>query len=125
MQKMLTILLIVCAVKAEAQFRIADREIPFVCDNLNSKPLRWRKLTPTLVTFPGSEVQSAFSYWQGSSYTSYSGNGRIRSTHLFDVQGQLRESRASISLRRKGILSNWRVQFSPQRTSPLFIYMIQ
>jgi hypothetical protein len=85
---------------------------------------RWKRTTPVFVTFTGSDTQSTFGYWMGSSITRYSANGRFTSTNVFDVNGQLRETRSSIRLQKKGILSSWKVQFSPQRSRPLFIYTI-
>jgi len=91
------------------------------------KPMRsWESMRPAapILTNVINGNLASFSYWQGGSYTSYSENGRFRSTHSFDVQGQLRESRASFSLRSKGALSYWRIQLSAQRSRPLFIYTI-
>jgi hypothetical protein len=87
--------------------------------------LSWVRTTPVLTTVSSDLSVPAVTYWQGMSYTRYSANGRFRSTYLFDVQGTLRESRASYSLKKTGILSNWRVQFSPQRNRPQFIYTIR
>jgi hypothetical protein len=85
---------------------------------------QWVRNTPMLNTFYGDQPSNAFTYWQGMTYTRYSVNGRFKSTYLFDVQGTLRESRASYSLKKSGILSYWRVQFSPQRTRSLLTYTI-
>lgn len=86
---------------------------------------RWLKNAPVFTNLPMGANTPAGTYWEGMSYTSYSVNGRFRSTHSFDVQGQLRESRASFSLKKSGILSKWCVQFSAQRTRPLFVYTIR
>jgi hypothetical protein len=82
--------------------------------------MRTIRTSPSFATIPYTD----HCYWQGAGYTSYSENGRIRTTHLFDVTGMLRETRSSISLRREGRLSYWRIQFSPQRNRPLIIYTI-
>jgi hypothetical protein len=86
---------------------------------------RWLRSSPRLTTVLSDHSTPAFNYWQGASFTSYSENGRIVSTNSFDVQGQLRETRTSFILRKRGLLSNWRVQISSQRNRPYFIYTIQ
>jgi hypothetical protein len=85
----------------------------------------WIKSTPYLTTISSDQSASTGTFWHGMTYTSYSVNGRFRSTYLFDVQGVLRESRASYSLKKSGMLSHWRVQFSPQRSRPMFTYTIR
>ena len=66
----------------------------------------------------------AIPYWQGSSYTDFSENGRIKTTVSFDVHGQIRESVSSINLKSTGALSYWRIQISPRRTRPMLVYTI-
>jgi hypothetical protein len=84
----------------------------------------WIRSTPVFA-LPSTDYANATApYWQGVTYTRYSEDGRFKSTYLFDVQGTLRESRASYSLKKSGILSYWRVQISPQRSRPQFIYTI-
>jgi hypothetical protein len=125
MIKILSLAFVILAIQVQAQSRErASSSLRAFFKMKDSNISGWRQGTPTLVNFPGSEIQSSFSYWVGSSYTSYSENGRFRNTYLFDVQGRLRESRASVSLRKSGPLSYWRVQISPQRHRPMFIYTI-
>ncbi len=81
------------------------------------------RTTPTMVN-PQNTTSQFFSYWQGALLTSYSGNGRFRATHSFDMQGLLRETRASFSLKKSGVLSYWRIQLSSVRTRPLLTYTI-
>jgi hypothetical protein len=64
---------------------------------------------------------STQSFWTGAEYLSYSENGRIRTIHLIDASGVLRDTRSSISLHRH---SRWRIQFSAQRRRPLITYRI-
>jgi hypothetical protein len=79
---------------------------------------------PLFTMVASNDNVAAFSYWQGGSYTSYSENGRYSSSYSYDVLGQIRESRASYKLKKNGALSYWHIQFSPQRTRPLFVYTI-
>jgi hypothetical protein len=126
MIKLLSLALVLLVVQLQAQNRneSAPTSLLGFFKMKESPAFAWRQVTPSLVNFQGSDTHASFSYWVGSSYTSYSENGRFSSTHLFDVQGRLRESRASVSLRKSGPLSYWRVQISPQRHRPLFIYTI-
>ncbi len=90
---------------------------------MKNKPYVLRK-TPAVVNVQGIDATHSFSYWQGSSFTTWSENGRVKATYSFDHQGSLRESNASISIRKSGLLSWWRIQFSPQRTRPFVVYTI-
>jgi hypothetical protein len=127
MKKLAIIILLIGCIPAGAQVR--DRpESPgfFSFFKMKQFPLNpgWLKSAPLFTNLPAGNIPSS-TYWEGVSYTSYSENGRFTSTHSFDVQGQLRESRASFSLKKSGVLSKWRVQFSAQRTRPLFVYTIR
>mgnify|MGYP003575424413 FL=1 len=86
-------------------------------------PSRFIRSAATMRLLP-SFGRPSLLYWEGLSYTSYSENGRIRSTHSFDVQGQFRETRTSFALKKNGVLSNWRIQVSSQRTRPLFVFIL-
>lgn len=126
MKKLIVIILLVGCIPAAAQFKErSERPGLFSFFRMKQLPpnLRWLRNAPVFTTLPMGMSSSA--YWQGVSYTSYSENGRFRSTHSFDVQGQLRESRASFSLRKSGVLSKWAVQLSAQRSRPLFVYTIR
>jgi hypothetical protein len=121
--KHLTIfILLSCCISATAQ--INRKRFPAFFRMNPSFPVTKWKSSPRLNTIiTGSNSSSA--YWEGTSYTSYSENGRLRATHSFDIQGQLRESRTYLSLRKTGALSNWSIQIIPQRNRPLFVYRIQ
>jgi hypothetical protein len=127
MNKWIVIILLLGSVSAEAQFTSALKERSFLGFFRIRQPapdLRWLKPVPVLTNFQTDQHQPSSHYWQGVTYTSFSENGRFRSTHSFDNQGVLRESRASFSLKKSGALSWWRIQFSPQRSRPLFVYTI-
>jgi hypothetical protein len=126
MIKFLSLAFVLFTLQVQAQGRTETASSPLRAffKMKDSPAFGWRRVPTSFISFPGSDTQSSFSYWMGSSYTSHSENGRFRSTHLFDVLGHLRESRASVSLRKSGPLSYWRIQISPQRHRPLFIYTI-
>jgi hypothetical protein len=127
MKKLIVIILLAGCIPAAAQFKErSERQGLFSFFRMKPLPpnLRWLMNAPVFTTLPMGNLSSS-AYWQGVSYTSYSENGRFRSTHSFDVQGQLRESRASFSLRKSGVLSKWAVQLSAQRSRPLFTYTIR
>lgn len=86
---------------------------------MKSKPFFQRR-SPSIVL----QQDNGLAYWQGSSYTNFSENGRIKSTMSLDIHGQIRESFSSINLRKSGVLSYWRIQFSPKRASPVLVYTI-
>lgn len=126
MQKLLIPIFIMVCISAYGQAEKTDFSHPLL-GFFRMKPIppfKWIRTSPRFMQVSTNEIQNAYSYWLGAMYTSYSENGRFRTTHMFDVQGQLRESRASYSLKKNGALSYWRVQISPQRTRPLFIYTI-
>ena len=82
--------------------------------------------TPRFTSIPSGIRMTTTSYWEGLTYTNFSENGRLSSTYSFDMQGQLRETRTSILLRKSGAFSNWTIQFAPQRSNKaLFVYRIQ
>jgi hypothetical protein len=125
MKKMLVFIILGSSwLQAEAQVNQKNRTL---LNFFRMKPAahnyQWSRKAPAFAVIPAFN-QPDVSYWQGSTYTSYSENGRLRSTHSFDVQGQLRETRASFSLKKSGVLSWWRIQFSSQRNRPQFIYTI-
>jgi hypothetical protein len=122
MKTSLVLMLMVCAINCQAQLQSSKRNplLSFFKMKGNPPDLRSIRTAPVFSTIPYTNL----SYWQGGGYTSYSENGRIRTTHLFDATGILRETRASISLKRAGRLSYWRIQYSPQRLRPLIIYTI-
>jgi hypothetical protein len=125
MKKMLFMLILGCYFNAKAQ--VSEHHHAYDLPGYyKTVPLSLRSVrnAPYLNTIPAAGFFSSATYWQATSYNTYSGNGRIRTSHSFDVQGQLRESKASVSLRRTGILSYWRIQISPQRQRPQFIYVI-
>lgn len=127
MKKLIVIILLAGCIPVAAQIKERpERPGLFSFFRMKQLPpnLRWLRNAPAFTTLPMGNLSSS-TYWQGVSYTSYSENGRFRSTHSFDVQGQLRESRASFSLRKSGTLSKWCVQLSAQRSRPLFIYTIR
>jgi hypothetical protein len=127
MKKLLILLLVVSFTSAGAQVKRHLRDnalISFFRIKGSVPDFKSIRRAPVFVNIPTNNAFTTTSYWQGASYTSYSENGRFRSTHSFDVQGVLRESRASFSLKKNGALSFWRVQFSPQRSRPHFIYTI-
>lgn len=127
MRKLFILMLFFGFIGTQAQTKLRQRENSFRSFFRMKGPapdFKSIRHTPVFVTLPAGNVFTTTSFWQGASYTSYSENGRFRSTHSFDVQGILRESRASFSLKKNGALSYWRVQFSPQRSRPLFIYTI-
>jgi hypothetical protein len=120
-------ILIFCSVYAYGQTnpsRSKSHFLSFMKFKNHGPDLRWNRTTPIFTSFVGSSLESSFSYWQGASYTTFSRNGRLRTTNLFDVHGQLRETRSSVSLKKSGVLSYWRLQISPQRTRPLLVYTI-
>jgi hypothetical protein len=128
MKKLAIIILLAGSVSASAQIRDhSERQGIFSFFKMKQLPLnlRWLKCAPVFTNLPMGGNTASSTYWEGVSYTSYSENGRFRSTHSFDVQGQLRETRTSFSLKKNGTLSKWCVQFSPQRTRPLFVYTIR
>src|SRR5690349_14758199 len=86
---------------------------------MKSKPV-WLRKTPAMTV----SHDNVSSYWQGSSFTNFSENGRIKSTMSFDIHGQIRESFSSINLKKSGVLSYWRIQFSSRRTHPVIVYTI-
>ena len=91
-----------------------------------SSPVLGARSSPGFATISSSIGMPATSYWEGRSYTSYSQNGRLSSTYSFDVQGQLRETRTSLLIKKSGVFSNWRLQFAPQQNhKALFVYKIQ
>lgn len=125
MRKILTTLLIFSSVCSFGQIKESHARIFNFLRFHNTTPdLRWNRTTPLFVNFYGSSIESSFSYWQGAAFTTFSRNGRIKTTNLFDVHGQLRETRSSVSLKKTGVLSYWRLQISPQRTRPLLVYTI-
>jgi hypothetical protein len=122
--KILVIVLILTSIAAEAQFMVKESSaFRFFRARKEMPSYQSIRSTPSFQV-PSLENSISSPYWQGASYTSYSENGRLRSIHTFDVQGQLRETRASFSLKKNGILSSWRIQVSSRRNSPLFIYTI-
>jgi hypothetical protein len=127
MKKAMFLFFIVISLSAHAQFQDLPGTRSSFLGFFRMKPippLRWLRTAPRFNQVSTNTMQNAYSYWLGASYTSYSENGRFSATHLWDVQGRLRESRASFSLKKNGALSWWRVQISPQRTRPLVIYTI-
>lgn len=127
MKKLVAIILLAGCIPAAAQIK-GQSEKPGLFSFFRVKQLppnlRWLRNAPVFTNLPMNN-RSSSTYWEGVSYTSYSENGRFRSTHSFDVLGQLRESRASFSLKKSGMLSKWCVQLSAQRSRPLFIYTIR
>lgn len=126
MKKFFILLMLIGFTTVSAQINISPKNPRGLISLLTShQEFAYSKTIPLLnnIPFSSSMFGSAF-YWQGSLYTSYSENGRFRSAHSFDVLGNLRESKASFSLKKTGLLSYWRVQFSPQRGRPLFTYTI-
>ena len=127
MKKLLVLVLVTCVVSAQAQLHKARSKPSFLSffRIKGSVPdFRTLRNSARLTTLTSDNFISSNSYWQGATYTSYSENGRIRTTHSFDVAGVLRETKSSISLRREGRWSYWRIQFSTQRTRPYFVYTI-
>lgn len=122
MKTWLVVILTASVVNCHAQLQSSKRHPIFSFFRMKGNPPDMRSIrsAPQLSTIPYTNL----SYWQGAGYTSYSENGRIRTTHLFDATGVLRETRSSISLKREGRLSYWRIQYSPQRLRPLIIYTI-
>ena len=122
MKTYVILILMACVVNCQAQLKASKRHPLLSFFRMKGTPpdMRMIRNAPTYETIPYTNL----SYWQGAGYTSYSENGRIRTTHLFDATGILRETRSSISLKRAGRLSYWRIQYSPQRLRPLIIYTI-
>jgi hypothetical protein len=127
MKTLLIIMLAGSCLSSQAQLKNQSGKGGFAGFLRMTQPLtdsKWLNGAPRLTSLPWGHYTTAGAYWQGSSYTSYSENGRVTSTYTFDTQGQLRESKTSVSLRKRGMLSYWQVQFSPQRSRPLLIYNI-
>jgi hypothetical protein len=117
MVKSLLLIILMVAATASAEGQILRELRGFV--RMKSKPIFYRK-TPVII----NSQDNALPYWQGSSYTNFSENGRLKNTLSFDIHGQLRESFSSINLKKSGVLSYWRIQFSPIRTRPMLVYTI-
>jgi len=129
MKTLMLLLLILTSSGATAQinsFRKGSNSLlGFFRVKENILPVDYRATRQVLVLrTPPSDAFTSSSYWQTATYTTYSENGRIRTTHIFDINGQLRESRPSVSLRKTGVLSYLRVQFSLQRQPTLFTYTL-
>ena len=125
MKKLLILIIFLAWHPSEAQIRGQQQQLlrKFFRFEQPIPPSRFIRTAATMRLLP-SFGRPSVPYWEGLSYTSYSENGRIRSTHSFDVQGQFRETRTSFVLMRHGVLSNWRIQFSSQRTRPLFVFIM-
>jgi hypothetical protein len=117
MMKSIVVILLLIAFSISADAQIFSKVKGFV--RMKSKPVFQQK-TPSIVNTQDHSVP----YWQGSTYTNFSENGRIKSTLSFDSHGQIRESFSSINLRKTGALSYWRIQISPRRAQPVFVYTI-
>jgi len=128
MRTTLLLLLVVASIHAAAQIKPSRGKnslLSFFRVKESTLPVDYRATRQVLVLrSPASDPLASSSYWQSGTYTTYSENGRIRTTHIFDINGQLRESRPSVSLRKSGALSYLRVQFSFQRQPTLFTYTI-
>lgn len=125
MRKLLTLAMLSACLSAEGQINTSKFESLSKFFRFRDAPSGFRsaRAAPNLRSLTdGSPSQS---YWEVLSYTSYSENGRIRSIHSFDANGRLRETRTSFSLRKKGPLSNCRVQFSSRQTRPFLVFMIR
>lgn len=122
MKTCLVVILVACVINCRAQVQSPKRHAIFSFFRMKGTAPDMRSIrnAPIFSNIPYTNL----SYWHGAGFTSYSENGRIRTTHLFDATGILRETRASISLKRAGRLSYWRIQSSPQRLRPLIIYTI-
>ncbi|WP_143785684.1 hypothetical protein [Ohtaekwangia koreensis] len=119
-------LLVISSLHASAQIKSSESSnslLSFFRTKKTSDTFSFRAIKHAPV-LSSADSYAPGQYWQTSSYTTYSENGRIRTTHIFDVNGQLRESRPSVSLKKSGALSYLRVQFSFQRQPTLFTYTI-
>jgi hypothetical protein len=118
MVKSLVLIMLVVAATTSAHAQVLPELKGFF--RMKSKPVFLQRRAPSIAL----SQDHAIPYWQGSSYTYFSENGRIKTTVSFDVHGQLRESFSSINLKSTGALSYWRIQFSPRRTQPMLVYTI-
>lgn len=117
MKKLFVLVLLVSCLSAHAQINTHSKRERFLSFFQIKQPfssLKWIKAAPRL-TVPSNANESKSSYWQAATYTSYSGNGRILTSHSFDVNGMLRESRTSFVLKKRQRASAW----------PLFLYRIR
>ena len=127
MRTLIVFVLAFVSIEATAQIypsRDGNSLLGFFRVKKTSEPFDFRSTRHTPI-LSSADSYAPGRYWQTSTYTTYSENGRIRTTHIFDATGQLRESRPSVSLRKTGALSLLRVQFSFQRQPTLFTYTIR
>jgi hypothetical protein len=124
MNKLLVVVFVLTSAGLQAQFRMKETSALHILRAKEKFPSYQSVRCTPFIQNMSTDYAAAALFWQGASYTNYSENGRLRSTHTFDVHGQLRETRASFSLKKRGLLSLWRIQVSSRRNSPLFIYTI-
>lgn len=60
-------------------------------------------------------------YWQGLVFTKISRDKFFASTYFYDMQGNLRETKSYFNIKRRGRLTNWKIQFPSRRTSPVLV----
>ena len=110
MKKLFVLVLLVSCMSAHAQINIHSKRERFLSFFQIKQPfssLKWMKAAPRLTTVSSNANESKSSYWQAATYTTYSGNGRIVTSHSFDVNGMLRESRTSLVLKKRNRTSTW------------------
>ncbi|HEY4654228.1 MAG TPA: hypothetical protein VIH22_06925 [Cyclobacteriaceae bacterium] len=61
-------------------------------------------------------------YWQGLVITRTSPGKFFASTYFYDVQGNLRETRSYFNIKKRGQLTNWKIQIPSQHTSPVLVH---
>lgn len=62
------------------------------------------------------------SYWQGLAFTRTSPDKFFASTYYYDMQGNLRETCSYFNIKRRGQLTNWKIQIPTRYRSPVLVH---
>ena len=98
--------------------------------SVQSKELAFTKLaiTPQFVQYSTTVLTNGNGYWKGLGITSTSSNGLFSTKYLYDVQGNLRETKTFLHIKSKGVKTNWSIQYLNtgdnryRRSGPLFVH---
>lgn len=116
-----------------SQYRTHPSTLPenkFEMLSVQSKKLAFSKLaiTPQFVQYSTAVFNNGDGYWKGLGITSTSSNGFFSTNYLYDVQGNLRETKTFLHIKSKGVKTNWSIQYlntgdnRNRRSGPLFVH---
>jgi len=129
MKKLIFLLLLVANYPSIAQYNLRSksntlssiRELNAL--SITDSDLIYKVAIAPQYTLNQSPFSGAGGYWRGLSIRDISRDKFFESTYYYDMQGNLRETRSFFNIKRKGQITNWRIQVPTYRqSSPVFVH---